>query len=158
MSTQYSLIREGTLGYKCWSYRELTVYSNKFTCILKRQVWEKLDLSTNNYNYNYNNNKTRIKRKKKNTLLPIVVMLVGCFWLNGPLRQYFSLYQAVSQREGERNDRQEKKFPSPTLIQISKTPALEIYPAPSHHPTTPVIMKALACVSTISFRISEKVS
>ena len=28
--------------------------------------------------------------------------LVGCFGLNGPLRQYFSLYQAVSQRKGER--------------------------------------------------------
>ena len=28
--------------------------------------------------------------------------LVGCFWFNGPLRQYFSLYRAVSQREGER--------------------------------------------------------
>ena len=27
--------------------------------------------------------------------------LVGCFGLNGPLRQYFSLYPAVSQREGE---------------------------------------------------------
>ena len=25
--------------------------------------------------------------------------LVGCFGLNGPLRQYFSLYRAVSQRE-----------------------------------------------------------
>ena len=29
--------------------------------------------------------------------------LVGCFGLNGPLRQYFSLYRAASQREGERN-------------------------------------------------------
>ena len=28
--------------------------------------------------------------------------LVGCFGLNGLLRQYFSLYRAVSQREGER--------------------------------------------------------
>ena len=28
--------------------------------------------------------------------------LVGCFGLDGPLRQYFSLYRAVSQREGER--------------------------------------------------------
>ena len=28
--------------------------------------------------------------------------LVGCFRFNGPLRQYFSLYRAVSQREGER--------------------------------------------------------
>ena len=27
--------------------------------------------------------------------------LVVCFGLNGPLRQYFSLYRAVSQREGE---------------------------------------------------------
>ena len=33
-------------------------------------------------------------------------LLVG--WLvvfNGPLRQYFSLYRAVSQREGERNEK-----------------------------------------------------
>ena len=27
--------------------------------------------------------------------------LVVCFGFNGPLRQYFSLYRAVSQREGE---------------------------------------------------------
>ena len=31
--------------------------------------------------------------------------LVGCFGFNGPLRQYFSLYRAVSQREGERLER-----------------------------------------------------
>ena len=31
--------------------------------------------------------------------------LVGCFRLNGPLRQYFSLYRAVSQRRGERKER-----------------------------------------------------
>ena len=31
-----------------------------------------------------------------------VGLLVGCFGLNGPLRQYFSLYRAVSQREGKR--------------------------------------------------------
>ena len=30
------------------------------------------------------------------------IWLVGCFWFNGPLRQYFSLYRAVSQRQGER--------------------------------------------------------
>ena len=28
--------------------------------------------------------------------------LVACLGFNGPLRQYFSLYRAVSQREGER--------------------------------------------------------
>ena len=33
------------------------------------------------------------------------VCLVGCFGFNGPLRQYFSLYRAVSQREGERGER-----------------------------------------------------
>ena len=33
------------------------------------------------------------------------MLLVGCFGLNGPLRQYFSLYRAVSQREGERKDK-----------------------------------------------------
>ena len=32
----------------------------------------------------------------------ILGWLVGCFGFNGPLRQYFSLYRAVSQREGER--------------------------------------------------------
>ena len=31
-----------------------------------------------------------------------VTWLVGCFGFNGPLRQYFSLYRAVSQREGVR--------------------------------------------------------
>ena len=31
--------------------------------------------------------------------------LAGCFGFNGPLRQYFSLYRAVSQREGERGER-----------------------------------------------------
>ena len=30
--------------------------------------------------------------------------LVGCLRLNGPLRQYFSLDRAVSQREGERKE------------------------------------------------------
>ena len=31
--------------------------------------------------------------------------LVGCFGFNGPLRQYFSLYRAVSQRAGERKEK-----------------------------------------------------
>ena len=31
--------------------------------------------------------------------------LDGCFGLNGPLRQYFSLFRAVSQREGERKEK-----------------------------------------------------
>ena len=31
--------------------------------------------------------------------------LVGCFGFNGPLRQYFSLYRAASQRDGERGEK-----------------------------------------------------
>ena len=55
--------------------------------------------------------------------------LVGCFGLKGPLRQYFSLYRAVSQREGEgkRNDRREEKMskqPHPHLPQAQKALAL----------------------------------
>ena len=34
----------------------------------------------------------------------IVGWLVGCFGVYGPLRQYFSLYRADSQREGERKE------------------------------------------------------
>ena len=36
---------------------------------------------------------------------PPLSWLVGCFGLNGPLRQYFRLYQTVSKREGERGER-----------------------------------------------------
>ena len=35
----------------------------------------------------------------------LVGWLVGCLGFNGPLRQYFSLYRAVSQREGERGEK-----------------------------------------------------
>ena len=35
----------------------------------------------------------------------IKVVIVGCYGFNGPLRQYFSLYRAVSQREGERGEK-----------------------------------------------------
>ena len=35
--------------------------------------------------------------------------LVGCSGFNGPLRQYFSLYRAVSQREGEGGGRVERR-------------------------------------------------
>ena len=63
--------------------------------------------------------------------------LVGYFGLNGPLRQYFSLYRAVSQRERERKEKWETREnlskqpppaptasavgPCPTIIQIRRT-------------------------------------
>ena len=37
--------------------------------------------------------------------IALACWLVGYFGFNGPLRQYFSLYRAVSQREGERGEK-----------------------------------------------------
>ena len=79
-------------------------------------------------------------------------MLVGCFWFNGPLRQYFSLYRAVSQREGERGERIDESKnvqttppaptasaigPCPTVIKIVGRPGTGSLPstiAPPDHP------------------------
>ena len=44
--------------------------------------------------------------------------LVGCLGFNGPLRQYFSLYQAVSQREEER---EEKRIDESKNVQTNPT-------------------------------------
>ena len=81
--------------------------------------------------------------------------LVGCIGFNGPLRQYLSLYQAVSQREGEREEKgiDESKMskrpppapttsavgPCPTVIQIVGRPGTGSLPstiAPPDHPQT----------------------
>ena len=78
--------------------------------------------------------------------------MVGWLGFNGPLRQYFSLYWAVSQREGERGERidQSKNVqttpseptasaigPCPTVIKIVGRPGTERLPstiAPPYHP------------------------
>ena len=78
--------------------------------------------------------------------------LVGCFGFNSPLRQYFSLYRAVSQKEGEREERiDESKMskppppaptasatgPCPTVIKIVGRPGTGSLPrtiAPPDHP------------------------
>ena len=44
--------------------------------------------------------------------------LVGCFGFNGSLRQYFSLYRGVSQREGER---EEKRIDESKNVQTTPT-------------------------------------
>ena len=51
-------------------------------------------------------------------------MLVGCFGINGPLRQLISLYRAVSQREGER--REKKIVATIGFTEILKTPKLTV--------------------------------
>ena len=77
--------------------------------------------------------------------------LVGCFGLSGPLRQYFSLYRAVSPKEAKKkkemiDERKMSKQPPPaptastlpyTYSKTSDAPVQEVYPAPSLHPTTP---------------------
>ena len=54
-----------------------------------------------------------------------LIWLVGCFGFNGPLRQYSSLYRAVSQREGEKGEKGQMRVkmskqppPSPTASTI----------------------------------------
>ena len=76
------------------------------------------------------------------------IWLVGCFGLNGPLRQYFSLYRAVSQRGRRKREHIEERKnvqtspPAPTASAIDPCPTIgrpgtESLPAPSHHPTIP---------------------
>ena len=79
--------------------------------------------------------------------------LVGCFGFNGPLRQYFSLYRAVSQREGEIGEEKieesknvqttptrtycKRSRPLPTIIKIVGRPGPGSLPrtiAPPDHP------------------------
>ena len=44
-------------------------------------------------------------RKRREKIEENKFWLDGCFGFNGPFRQYFSLYRAVSQREGERKEK-----------------------------------------------------
>ena len=79
--------------------------------------------------------------------------LVGCFGFNGPLRQYFCLYRAVSQREGERGEKAQMRVkmskqtqpaptasavgPCPTVIKLVGRPGIGSLPstiAPPDHP------------------------
>ena len=75
--------------------------------------------------------------------------MVGCFGLNGPLRQYFSLYQAVSQRGRKKREMIDERKnvqttqstptasavgPCLTIIQISRTPRHWMFT--KHHCTT----------------------
>ena len=69
--------------------------------------------------------------KYKEALPFLKSWLVGCFGFNGPLRQYFSLYQAVSQREEEREAKRQRRVkmskqppPAPTASAIGPCPAI----------------------------------
>ena len=62
---------------------------------------------------------------------PVGWLVVGCFGFNGPLRQYFSLYRAVSQREGERGEKgwlrvkmSKQTPPAPTASAVGPCPTV----------------------------------
>ena len=59
-------------------------------------------------------------------------MLVGCFGFNDPLRQYFSLYRVVPQREGEREERIEESKNVQTTP--TRTYCKRNRPLPYYHP------------------------
>ena len=62
-----------------------------------------------------------------------IIWLVGCFGLNGPLRQYFSLYRTVSQRQGKK--RREKIEASKNVqTTLTRTYCKRNRPLPYYHP------------------------
>ena len=82
---------------------------------------------------------------------------MGCLVVlgfNGPLRQYFSLYRAVSQREGERGEKgqmgvkmSKQPPPAPTASAVGPCPtAIQIVgrPAPPDHPVKNGRMQGLS--------------
>ena len=59
--------------------------------------------------------------------------LVGCFGFIGPLRQYVSLYRAISQRQGERRKKEQMRVkmskqpqPAPTASAVGPCPTVVI--------------------------------
>ena len=80
-------------------------------------------------------------------------MLVGCYGFNGPLKQYFSLYRAVSKREGEKGEKEQMRVkmskqpppaptasavgPCPTVIPIVGRPGTGSLPSTITHPPPP---------------------
>ena len=75
-----------------------------------------------------------------------ICWLVGCFGFNGPLKLYFNLYRAVSQREAERGENGKKRIkmskqppPAPTASAVGPCPgtgSLSSTIAPPDHPKT----------------------
>ena len=67
---------------------------------------------------NYVEKRRKRPRKYNSKLFQPSGWLVGCFGFNGPLRQYFSLYRTISQREGEKG---EKRIDESKNVQTTPT-------------------------------------
>ena len=84
----------------------------------------------------------------------MLVGFVGCFGFNGPLRQYFRLYRAVSQREGDRGEKKKMRVkmskqpppvgPCPTISQIRRTP--RYWKFTLHHRTTQPYLTVISAI------------
>ena len=61
------------------------------------------------------------------------LLVVGCFGSNGPFRHYFSLYRAVSQREGEREEKGKKRVKN-VQTTPTRTYCKRNRPLPYYHP------------------------
>ena len=87
--------------------------------------------------------------------------LVGCFLFNGPLRQYFSLYLAVSQRKGERKEnRRERKCPNnPIRTYCKRSRPLPYYnPNQKDAPALKELAEKPSETDSIKSQISSKTS
>ena len=76
----------------------------------------------------------------------LVGWLVGCFGFNGPLIQYFSLYRAVSQRKGEREEKGQMR------VKMSKQPP----PAPTASAVGPCLLLSKTVFQSISSRRADR--
>ena len=95
------------LAYK--TYRPYSTYTSPNTARLRMSLFL-VGRSTRGHSQHKLNDLRIIISLRKSEFRPTVERislgwLVGCFGFNGPLRQYFSLYRAVSQREGERGEK-----------------------------------------------------
>ena len=61
----------------------------------------------------------------KSVKMKILYLKVGCLGFSGPLRQYFSLYRAISERGQKKKEKIDERTYvqiSPIIIEISGTP------------------------------------
>ena len=99
--------------------------------------------------------------------------LVDCFGFNDPLRQYFSLYRAVSQRQGERGEKIDEGKnvqttppaptasaigPCPTVIKIVGRPGTGSLPSTIASPDHPQQGKISLRKGKVGLRFSYAVS
>ena len=90
------------VGWLVWVQRPFETVFQSISGRLPKRGRKRRERTDESKNVQTTPTRTYCKRSRP---LPYCSWLVGCFGFNGPLRQYFSLYRAVSQREGERKEK-----------------------------------------------------